>query len=81
MNFYSLLLPLKSSENLRFSDDFRWNIYVNSFAYIRLTLEVKLRHDPLWAKIFKASKFSKIFHHCYLIYHASLSDKNKENRS
>ena len=47
MNFYSLLLPLKSSENLRFSDDFRWNIDVHSFAYIRLTLEVKLRHDPL----------------------------------
>ena len=40
-----ILFPLKSSENHKFSDDFR-GIEVNQFASIHLILELKFDYDP-----------------------------------
>ena len=40
-----ILFPLKSSENHKFSDDFR-GIEVNQFASIHFKLEVKFNYDP-----------------------------------
>ena len=47
MNLSELInfFPLKSSENCRFSDDFR-EIEVNQSAYMRLTSEAKFGCDP-----------------------------------
>ena len=45
MNLTEFSIPLKSTENLRFSDNFR-GIEVNKFAEICLILEVKFGDDP-----------------------------------